>query len=257
MADRCLDRTRWAGWLCVAMLALWCSAENAVLAQLPTYADVGQPPPAGLELLQEEPHDLVYFTEAAGGGWAKTHLLELPNRKLPDEKQRKDEVLRMNIVGIEGQPYAARWQDIAKVDLWEERLERETKELIAANNFTGAYPFLAILIRDYPARPGLMELRSDFLLRDAVQRFKNGELGPSLAMLEELRRIAPDYKFETVINAISGITDRLLEQLLKDNKLDLAQKLLARLERDYRSPPLESIKKWNEIFLKMAAKKRA
>ena len=44
------------------------------------YAEKGVPPDAGLELLQEEPHDIIYFKESAGGGWVKVHLLPFPQR---------------------------------------------------------------------------------------------------------------------------------------------------------------------------------
>ncbi len=224
-----------------------------VLAQLPTYADSGKPDAAGLELLQEEPHDIVFFTQAAGGGWAKVQLLDFPGRK---PQPKKDTLLRMDVLGIETQSFAAKWDDIERIDLWEERLERETTSRIAAGDFAGAYPFLAILIRDYPSRPGLRELRSDFLFNDAIKRAKSGELGSTLAMLEELRRYAPEYKPEIVLRALGGMTDKLLEQLVNEKKFDLAQQLLARLEKDYKADPLSSTAKWNAEFLKMATEKQ-
>ena len=44
------------------------------------YAEKGEPPEAGLELLQEEPHDIIKFKDSAGGGWVKVRLLPFPNR---------------------------------------------------------------------------------------------------------------------------------------------------------------------------------
>ncbi len=224
-----------------------------LMAQLANFADNGIPEDSGLELLQEDPHDIVYFKASAGGGWAKVRLLDFPGRKpIP----KKDESLRMDVLGIETQTFAAKWNDIERFDLWEERLERETSQRIAAGDFKGAYPYLAILVRDFPSRPGLRELRSDFLFNDAIKRAKGGELGSTLAMLEELRRYAPEYKPEIVIRALGGITDQLLGQLIKENKPDLAQQLLARLEKDYKAEPLSSIAKWNQAFLAMATQKR-
>ncbi len=146
--------------------------------------------------------------------------------------------------------------DIATIDLWEIRLERETKERIAKGDFTGAYPFLSVLIRDFPNRPGLRQLRSEFLWNDAIARAKRGELAPTLAMLEELHRYAPEYKRETVTRAIGGVTDRLMQKLVDEDELDLAQQLLARLEKDYQTDGLPSVQKWNQEFLKMATAKR-
>ena len=222
-------------------------------AQTLNYAQAGQPEDPGLGLLQEEPHDLMFFTEKAGGGWAKVLLLDFPGRKPPASPTG---TLKFQVVGIEGKDFAAKWGEIARIDLWEIRLERETKERIAKGDFKGAYPFLSILIRDFPGRPGLRDLRSDFLWEDAKARAKRGELAPTLAMLEELRRYAPEYNRSGVIRAIGGITDQLMKKLVNEGDLGMAQQLLSRLEKDYQNERLDSVKKWNQEFLKMAMAKR-
>ena len=48
---------------------LTCATNTS--AQSLSYATEGRPEDPGLGLLQEEPHDLLFFTEQAGGGWAK------------------------------------------------------------------------------------------------------------------------------------------------------------------------------------------
>lgn len=233
---------------------LWAfPAASSVLAQQLTYAQSGEPDDPGLGLLQQEPHDLIFFTEEAGGGWAMTQLLDFPGRKPPSDPKG---ALKFQVVGIEGKDFACKWSDIRRIDLWEVRLERETKERIAKGDFSGAYPFLSVLIRDYPNRPGLRELRSEFLWNDIVARARKNELAPTLAMLEELRRYAPEYKPSTVVRAIDGVTDRLLQKLVDDGELDLAQQMLARLEIDYQNERLDSVKKWNLEFLKMATAKQ-
>lgn len=222
-------------------------------SQTMNYAQTGTPPDLGLGLLQEEPHDIVFFTEAAGGGWAKVFPLSFPGRVPPTSPTGS---LRFQVLGIEGKDFAAKWSEIDRFDLWEIRLERETKERIAASDFVGAYPFLSVLIRDYPTRPGLRELRCDYLFQDAVGRANRGEYESTLAMLEELKRYAPEYKQSTVLQAISNVTDQLMQQLMSEQDLDLAQQLLARLAKDYPGNTLESISKWNGEFLAMAQVKR-
>jgi len=213
------------------------------------FAARGVPPEPGLELLQEDPHDLIIVKESAGGGWVKTRLLDLPGRSIPTSPKGQ---LKFRVNGIETKDFVVRWDEIEMIDFWEKRLERETRERMGTDDFTGAYPFLAVLIRDYPSRPGLRALRSEFLLRDALARYKGGEIGPSLAMLEELHRYAPEYKTDSVLNGISMMTDGLMQQLMKEKKLELAQRMLARLEKDYLGKSVASIKKWNQIFLEMA-----
>lgn len=222
-------------------------------AQIVNYAETGSPPPAGLELLQEEPHDLIFFTPESGGGWLKARLLNLPGRKLPATPSGS---LRFEVMGVEAQEFTAKWKEIAKVDLWEIRIEREATERINSGDFVGAYPFLSILIRDYPNRRGLRELRSEFLWKDASRRAIARELGPALAMLEELHAYAPEYRRSTVVAAIGAITDKLMSQLLERKRPETAQRMLARLETDYAGERLSSIDKWNQEFLRMATEKR-
>lgn len=222
-------------------------------AQRLDYAQEGLPPAPGLELLQEEPHDIIYFTEAAGGGWARVLLLDFPGRRPPSSPNGE---LRFQVLGIEGKDMVAKWPSIAKIDLWEVKLEKEARERIGKGDFVGAYPFLSVLIRDYPNLKGLRELRSEFLWNDAISRAKRGEIAPTLAMLEELRRYAPEYKSSTVVRALSGTADRLMQKLVDEGKLDLARQLLARLEDDYANERLDAIKKWNQTFLGMATGKR-
>lgn len=245
---------RATGW---QMLACWlvivCPLANRCIGQQPNFAQTGTPPDPGLALLQEEPHDLIFFTAKAGGGWTKVPILDFPGRTLPSDRKGG---LKFQVLGIEGKDFTSKWTEIERIDLWEIRLERETKERIAKEDFVGAYPFLSVLIRDYPNRTGLFELRCDFLFQDAVARARKGEFEATLAMLEELRRFAPEYKQATVLRALGGVTDRLMQKLYDEGELDLAQKMLSRLEKDYQNENLDSVVKWNARFLEMATAKR-
>ncbi len=235
--------------------AMWVSLAQQVQAQITNYAQEGEPEEEGIALLQSQPHDIVRFTTEAGAGWAKVVPLEIPGRRWPATVPKGE--LPMEVLGLEGQKFAAKWADIKSIDFWEERLERETTERIKAGDFAGAYPYLAILIRDYPARPKLRELRSEYLLNNAAQRFKAGELEPTLAILEELRRFNPSFRPETVLAVISRVTDSLMASMLSSSRLDQAQKLLARLQKDYPAKEVESVPVWDKKFLAMAEEKRA
>jgi hypothetical protein len=129
--------------ICALVVGLAAGASTA-RADIRAYAETGDPEASGLELLQEEAHDLIYFTEESGGGWVKVRPLPFPGRKIPEEKGG---VLVVEVLSIEGRKFAVRWDEILKVDLWEIRLERETKDRIATLDFVGAYPYLSILQR--------------------------------------------------------------------------------------------------------------
>ena len=236
--------------LAVCALIVGTATANA---QLLNFAQEGTPEDPGLALLQEDAHDIIYFTEKSGRGWAKTHLLDFPGRKPPNSPSGG---LKFSVLSIEDKELTAKWSDIERIDLWEDRLERETQERIANKDFVGAYPFLSVLIRDFPNRKGLRDLRTEFLWQDAITRAKRGELSSTLAMLEELRGYAPEFRRSNVIQAMSGIADRYMASLVKEGKLDLAQQLLSRLAKDYQNDKLPAIKKWKDTFRKMASEKQ-
>ena len=225
----------WAVLICVSSttplaVPAWGQSQN--------YGSAGGPQDDGLELLQVEPYDVLYFTAASGGGWAKTLPLALPGRRVPTAPTG---TLTFSVVGLEGQRFGAKWSEIERIDLWEDKLQREAKARIARGDFTGAYPFLAILLRDYPQVPGLRGLRNEFLFNDAARRFKEGQYDATLAMLEELRRYDPTYQPERVLSVISGVADRLMQKRFDAGQLDQAQQLLARLRSDYPNNGLASL----------------
>ncbi|MEL6105451.1 MAG: ABC transporter substrate-binding protein [Planctomycetota bacterium] len=236
--------------LIAALLVFVC--EQSLHAQFLNYAESGKPEDTGLGLLQEEPHDIIYITQKAGGGWVKTR--RLPIRDMPAETPRG--TLRFSVLGIEDNEFVVKWGDVETIDFWEKRLERETGDRIARGDFVSAYPFLSILIRDYPRRRGLTELRAEFLWQNAIQRASKEEREEALAMLEELHRFAPRYKQSQVIQAISLTTSELMDALMKESDFDNAQVLLARLKKDYKDFDLPAIRKWEGEFLSMAQEKR-
>ena len=86
--------------LVIGLTVLPCA--RPVNAQLINFAQQGEPGDPGLELLQEEPHDLLFLTEKAGGGWAKVLLLQLPGRSMPADRSGS---LKLNVLGIEGKRF--------------------------------------------------------------------------------------------------------------------------------------------------------
>ena len=61
--------------------------NNETHAQSENFSLSATPPDPGLELLQQEPHDLIFFTADSGGGWVKAVPLDIPGRRLPAEMQ--------------------------------------------------------------------------------------------------------------------------------------------------------------------------
>ncbi len=241
--------------LTLALVAGWglIGPCQFAMAQIANYATSGQPEEEGLLLLQVDPYDLLFFTQESGGGWAKVRPLDLRGRRVPSSPSGS---LSFSVVGLEGKRFAAKWSDIERVDLWEQRIEREARSRINDGDFVGAYPFLTILLRDYPNTPGLKSLRNEFLIKDAARRYRAGELEPTLATLEELRRFDPSYQPEQVFRILSTVTDSLMQRMVESQQFDQAQQLLARLKQDYPGDNVASIAKWDNNFLNMAEERR-
>lgn len=237
----------------VATIGLLSTAPAALAQVTSTFGVEGQPEQEGIELLQSEPYDMIYFTPAAGGGWAKVVPLDFPGRQLP---QQRTGTLAVNVLGLPGKTYEAKWGDIERIELWEERLAKEAARHIAAGNFGDAYPFLAVLHRDRPGLQTVEEMRRDYLLKNAAAEYNEGDLRKALATLESLRQYAPDYRREQVLGVIGNLTNRLMEALQNEGRLEDAQKLLARLKRDYSADEVASIDIWDRRFLQMAQEKR-
>ncbi|MEM9645943.1 MAG: ABC transporter substrate-binding protein, partial [Planctomycetota bacterium] len=94
------------------------------------------------------------------------------------------------------------------------------------------------------------------LWNNAIAYAKDKNREAALAMLEELRRYAPEYKRSSVIGAIDATLNTLLGTLITTGKLDLGRKVLARLAKDYQGERISSIPRWEAEFLKMAKEKR-
>lgn len=227
---------------------------STVQAQVtPNFGVDYEPEEEGIELLQSEPYDLVRFKKSAGGGWAKVLPLQLPGNRMPAKPTGS---LQMNIISLPGKTYEAKWADIESIDFWPVRLRREATERINKGDFAGAYPFLVILYRDNPGSEEVESLRRDYLFKNAQAAFVSGDTLQTLAMLEELRAIAPNYQSDRVLRVIGGLTDKLMQGLMDAGKLEDAQKLLARLKQDYTAEQVSSIPTWDEKFLGMAEEKR-
>ncbi len=128
MISRKPGRLRWVlvrtVLLSLALQLVCIAAPQAACAQTASYATSGTPEEEGLLMLQVDPYDLIFFTEAAGGGWVKTPLLQLPNRQVPSNPSGN---LSFSVIGLEGKRFTAKWADIERVELWEQRLEREAR----------------------------------------------------------------------------------------------------------------------------------
>jgi ABC-type transport system substrate-binding protein len=202
----------------------------------------------GLALLQAIPYDIIEFKEAGtNGNRVKVNLLDLPDRKVPSPFPQGK--LQVTVIGKRaGLVYECRWEEIERIRLWENILIEEAKQLTKEGKFDAAFPYIARLMADFPATPGLTEIRRDFLLRDAKAALDSGYLERALSILEEVRRNEGNNPSETTKGGLSRVIDRMIETRMERQELDDVQELYARALSEYAEFKLPVIEKWRGRF---------
>ncbi len=205
-------------------------------------------------LIDQQPFDVIVLQADAGGARVKVLPLPFVGRKVPENPPRTDK-LRVVLVRFPEREYEVLWRDIASVELYEQQIYDEALQKIAAKDFIGAFQNLSYLMKNYADMPRLEELRQEFLLKSAGDRFQAGEYRQTLSALEELRATAPGYQTQTVIRVLSQVAERLIDGYEKLGDLASVRALVERLRQTY-GPNLPVVKRWDQQFESVAAAKR-
>lgn len=205
-------------------------------------------------LIDQQPFDVIVLQADAGGESVKVLPLPFPGRKVPENPPRTEK-LRVVLVQFPEREYEVLWRDIARVELYEQQIYDEALQKIAAKDFIGAFQNLSYLLRYYADMPRLEELRQEFLLKSAADRFQAGEYRQTLSALEELRATAPGYQTQTVIRVLSQVAERLIDSYQQRGDLASVRALVDRLHETY-GPDLPVVKRWEQQFESLAEAKR-
>ena len=206
-------------------------------------------------LIDQQPFDLITLTIEAGGESVKVAPLPFPNRVVPTDQKPTDK-LEVIVVEFPERRDEVKWKDIARIDLYEQRIYDEALAKVAKQDFIGAFQNLSFLMKNYPGMPRLENLRQEFLLNSAVERRKAGELAQTLSALEELRDTAPSFRSEVVTRALSTVASSLVADLEQKGQLANAKALVLRLKAKY-GPTLGVVADWEKKIEKLAIEKRA
>ena len=205
-------------------------------------------------LIDQQPFDVIVLQADAGGGSVKVLPLPFPGRTVPDNPPRTAK-LRVVLVRFPEREYEVLWRDIARIELYEQQLYDEALQKIAAKDFIGAFQNLSYLMKNYADMPRLEELRQEFLLKSAGDRFQAGEYRQTLSALEELRATAPGYQTQTVTRILSQVAERLIDGYQQRGDLASVRALVERLRQAY-GPTLPVVERWEQQFESVAEAKR-
>lgn len=233
----------------IAKIVLLCLLVSTGLLRAQEVAEQDNRP-----LIDQQPFDLIVLQADAGGESVKVLPLPFPGRKVPENPPRTEK-LRVVLVRFPEREYEILWRDIARVELYEQQIYDEALQKIAAKDFIGAFQNLSFLLKNYGDMPRLEELRQEFLLKSAGDRFQAGEYRQTLSALEELRATAPGYQTQTVIRVLSQVAERLIDSYEQRGDLASVKALIERLGKTY-GPNLPVVKRWEEQFESVAEAKR-
>lgn len=208
---------------------------------------------AELPTIDQDAFDVIYIKQDAGGEKIKVAPLPFPGRVIPTDQAGK----KIIIVWLE-QPdkkFEISWDDIERIELYEQIIMREIEEMVAAKDFSGAFRYIGFLYRNYPDTPGLDDLRKRLLLENGAYLFAQKQYEAALVVMESLYRGDPQYESSKVSTAISKLADFIITNLMEKKDLARSQNWIKRFETEFPQLDLSSIKKWKTELESMALEK--
>jgi hypothetical protein len=229
-------------------------ATGPSLAQAPATANSNSFVPASGSqvemdgsIMNEAPFDLITLTQEAGGESVRVFPIDFPSRRVPTNPDTS-KPLEVTLTTYPDRKYEVMWKDIARIETYETLVLKEANRYMEAKDFGAAFEHLNYLYTRHPGTPGLERLLEKFLFECAVDLFKQKRLPHTLAVLEELRKTFPSVESKKVLDAISAVTNQMLQAMVDQGDLQSARALLNRLATDYQATPLDSVSKWNRSF---------
>lgn len=198
-------------------------------------------------LLNEEPFDLMFLTSDSTVDQIKVMPIEFPDRKIPSNPDPNTDII-VSPVRKKDRKYRVDWKYIKEIKLYEDMVLEETKRLIQEKKYAAVFEHIDFLSINYPNTPKLDEIRQDFLFSSALDMFRDGSIAHSLAVLEGYSDQYPTSRVAEVRQGISNMANSLIDKYYSDGDLIAAQTMVARLETDYASNPLQVVGQWKQRF---------
>lgn len=233
-------------------LLLVCCLATAIKAQDKPTDDPGSNIQE-LPTIDQDAFDVIYIKKEAGGEKIKVAPLPFPDRTVPTDQAGK----KMIIVWLE-QPdkkYEIAWDDIERIELYEQIIMREIEEMVAIKDYAGAFRYIGFLYRYYPNTPNLDDMRKKLLLENGAYLFSQKQYESALVVMESLYRGDANYESSKVSTAISRLSDFIIGNAMESKDLPRAQRWIKRFETEFPQLDLTGVKKWKDELQSMAQAK--
>ena len=199
---------------------------------------------------QKIEYDIITLKQNAGDESVKVYPIGFPGDVPPSNPDPEAE-LEVSLLIYPGRKYKVSWKDIEKVETFPQMIEAAAKKFLEDRDYANAFAHLAYLQERYPKLPNLKQTEQEFLLESAKGMFTDGELSHALAVLEEIRRSQPNLQPREIMSAISNVSTRLIEDYFTHDQLEVAQRMVTRLEKDY-GTSIPAVAQWREKFRQLA-----
>ncbi len=242
-------RTFLFGWQLAAALTLFilCSQSRG-------YSQ----PPAAQRIFEGDPFDRLTLDDANENAVLRVRTIQFPNRK-PPTKPKPSDKLRVKLIE-DGKDYDIAWQNIKKVELFENIVLAEAQQLAAAGKIDEAFDYYSFLVEQYPRTEGLAEARQLYMFQSAIFAFKQKNYAEALGILEELYTLNPNFRATeaspTVVQSLGSMADNLIATYVAKNDYRSARILLERLVRMYQAGNEPFATKWISQLSELAATER-
>ncbi len=204
-----------------------------------------------LTLGERQPFDRIY---AKGGDPRKpleVQPLELPGRRVPNPFPNGSLRFRLVNPSKAAGDLELAWNRIERIELYEQMLIAEARELTKAGKFDEAYFNYARLQERYPKTPGLEAELNFYLQSDALDAFKSAEYDRALAVLGSLHDRNPSAAGLAV--AIDKVAGKIIDQYLADKNYKAARLTLDVVANNFGDLPLTVVDLWRGQFEQAAA----
>jgi hypothetical protein len=196
-------------------------------------------------LIDQMPFDRITLNAANNNKAIDVQLLDLPDRQVPNPLPSSGS-LELRRLSDPTMQYEVNWSDIAKIELYEELIMNEAKESLTANELDRTYLNLRFLRDNYPQMQDLEDLAEQYLQQDAMAAFADKRFEESLTALSALHAVNPQR--QGLAQAIEGVTDQLINDLLAKRDFRTARAMIESLSKQFVDLNLGNLAAWRQKF---------
>ena len=196
-----------------------------------------------VRLVDEPTHDQVVLDEANHNAVLKVVPLDLPGRRKPAKPEGN---LPVRLIEDPTQQFEVPLENITDVRFFEDLLLAEAQRLTAKEDFDGAFPYYARLLREFPSKTGVNDAANDFLRRNSLAFYQAGEVDRALSVLAALYERSP--KSPGLATAVDTVCGRMIEQELQKRNYASARGVLEMWQNEFSALKSQAATAWEQKF---------